>query len=80
VAGLTSDKAVAQLATVKYGHDPRGRVFIEKKADARKRGVPSPDWAEMVMLLFAKAGAPIAAAAEASVPPGGYHADRRRRI
>jgi phage terminase large subunit len=46
-------KAIAQLSSIRYEHDARGRVVIESKEDARKRGVKSPDWAECVMLLFA---------------------------
>jgi phage terminase large subunit len=46
-------KAIAQLSSIHYKHDARGRVVVESKEDARKRGVKSPDWAECVMLLFA---------------------------
>lgn len=46
-------KAIAQLSSIRYKHDARGRVVVESKEDARKRGVKSPDWAECVMLLFA---------------------------
>jgi phage terminase large subunit len=46
-------KAIAQLSSIRYKHDARGRVVVESKEEARKRGVKSPDWAECVMLLFA---------------------------
>lgn len=43
---------VAQMAGPKYGHDSRGRIKIERKDDLRKRGRPSPDRAEAVMLAL----------------------------
>jgi phage terminase large subunit len=52
VMGLTDRTAVAQLAGLRYEHDARGRVKIETKEDARKRGVKSPDRAEAIMLAF----------------------------
>lgn len=51
-AGLADQKTLAQLAGIRYEHDVRGRVAIEKKDDARKRGVKSPDRAEAVALAF----------------------------
>jgi hypothetical protein len=54
VAGLTDEKAIAQLAGVRYSHNSRGQVVIESKGDARKRGVKSPDRAEAVILAFAE--------------------------
>lgn len=51
--GLTDPVAINQLASLRYTHDARGRVVIEKKDDARKRGVKSPDRAEALMLAFA---------------------------
>lgn len=52
LAGLTDQSALSQLAGLRYLHDNRGRIQIEKKADARKRGVKSPDRAEAVALAF----------------------------
>lgn len=52
LAGLTDRTALAQLAGIRYAHDNRGRIAIEKKDDARKRGVKSPDRAEAVVLAF----------------------------
>lgn len=52
LAGLTDQKALAQLAGIRYAHDARGRIVIEKKDDARKRGVKSPDRAEAIALAF----------------------------
>ena len=53
IAGLTDDRTIAQLTSIRYSHNSRGRVQIETKEDARKRGVKSPDRAEAVMLCFA---------------------------
>jgi hypothetical protein len=52
IAGLTDEKAIAQLAAIRYSHNGRGQVVIESKDDARKRGVKSPDRAEAIMLAF----------------------------
>jgi hypothetical protein len=52
LSGLTDRSAMAQLAGLRYLHDSRGRVQIEKKDDARKRGVKSPDRAEAIALAF----------------------------
>jgi hypothetical protein len=53
--GLKDDRAIGQLAGIRYSHNARGQVVIESKEDARKRGVASPDRAEAVMLAFADA-------------------------
>ncbi len=52
LAGLTDRTALAQLAGIRYAHDVRGRIAIEKKDDARKRGVKSPDRAEAIVLAW----------------------------
>jgi len=54
VAGLTDERTIGQLAGSRYRHTARGQVEIERKEDARKRGVKSPDRAEGVMLAFAR--------------------------
>jgi hypothetical protein len=51
--GLREASLTNQLAGIRYKHDSRGRVVIESKEDARKRGVKSPDRAEMLMLTYA---------------------------
>lgn len=53
ISGITDQLAISQLAGLRYQHDARGRIKIESKEDARKRGVKSPDRAEAVMLAFA---------------------------
>lgn len=58
IPGLTDQRAIAQLASLKYKSTPRGQVQIESKEDARKRGIKSPDRAEAIMLCFADEGEP----------------------
>lgn len=53
VAGLTDALALTQLSNMRYTHDSRGRVKIESKDEAQRRGVKSPDRAEALMLAFA---------------------------
>ena len=43
---------VGELVSLRYQHDSRGRVLLERKEDMRKRGVPSPDRADALMLAF----------------------------
>ena len=54
VAGLTDEEMQAQLAGIRYRHTPSGRVEIESKEDAKKRGQQSPDRAEALVLAFAR--------------------------
>lgn len=72
LAGLTDQTTLAQLAGIRYKHDARGKVVIEKKEDARKRGVRSPDRAEAVVLAFwsAPPAAPLAGVLGAAVSTG----------
>lgn len=44
------DRLIGQLSTLRYGYRPDGRLIIESKEEAMKRGVKSPDRAEAVML------------------------------
>ena len=41
-----------QLASLKPGQNSRGQLFIEKKDEARARGLPSPDKADALMMAF----------------------------
>lgn len=50
------DELASQLASLKYKFDSRGRIQIESKEDMRKRGLPSPDKADALMLAFAGTG------------------------
>jgi hypothetical protein len=47
------DKLAAQLGSIKWGIDSRGRIKIESKDDMRKRGLPSPDRADAMAIAFA---------------------------
>lgn len=47
-------EAIGQLSSLRYRHNSRGQIEIESKDDALKRGVPSPDKAESIMLAFAE--------------------------
>lgn len=40
----------AELVSIKWTVDRRGRIVIESKEDMRKRGLPSPDHADAVMM------------------------------
>jgi hypothetical protein len=42
----------AQLGSIKWTLDSRGRIKIESKDDLRKRWLPSPDRAEVVARSF----------------------------
>lgn len=51
LAGLRDQTTISQLTGITYT-EPKGVVTIEKKEDATKRGVASPDRAEALMLAF----------------------------
>lgn len=44
------DDLAAQLGSIRYKYTARGQVVIESKADMKKRGLPSPDRADQLML------------------------------
>ncbi len=46
------DKLMAQLGSIKYKHDTKGRIQIESKDNMRKRGLASPDRADALALTF----------------------------
>lgn len=46
------DRTLAQLAGPLYRSDSSGRIVIERKVEMKRRGVPSPDRAEAVLLAF----------------------------
>ncbi len=43
---------VSELVSLRYHVDSRGRTLLERKEDMRKRGAPSPDRADALMLAF----------------------------
>jgi hypothetical protein len=47
------DELAAQLGAMRYKFTSRGQIQIESKDDMRKRGLPSPDRADAVMLAVA---------------------------
>jgi hypothetical protein len=47
------DELAAQLGALRYKYTSRGQVQIESKDDMRKRGMPSPDRADAMMLAYA---------------------------
>lgn len=54
IEGLTDEATIGQLAGLLTEFDSHGRMKIESKEDARKRGVPSPDRADALMLALCK--------------------------
>ena len=51
--GIPRDaELISELASLRYHYDSRGRLLIESKDKMRKRGVPSPDKADALMLAF----------------------------
>lgn len=72
--------ARGQLASLRWDRGPSGRVKVETKDEMRKRGVPSPDWAESTMLCFAPGGTlPVDAPATDEPPPPPQFANVRQR-
>ncbi len=51
------DELAAQLLSIKWFRTSRGQTQIESKDEARKRGVPSPDRADALMLAFSSSPA-----------------------
>lgn len=51
--GESSPIEEAQLLSLRYGHNTKGQVQMESKEAMAKRGLPSPDDAESLMLCFA---------------------------
>lgn len=47
------DDLAAQLGSIKYKYTARGQVLIESKDDLKKRGLPSPDRADTLMMANA---------------------------
>lgn len=47
------DDLASQLASIRYEYTARGQIKIESKDDMAKRGMPSPDRADTLMLAYA---------------------------
>jgi hypothetical protein len=52
VADVTDEGMQAQLAGIRHRHTAAGRVEIESREDAKKRGQSSPDCAEALVMAF----------------------------
>jgi hypothetical protein len=48
------DQLASQLSSMKWKLDRKGRIQIESKEDMRKRGMPSPDRADAVMMAWVR--------------------------
>lgn len=48
------EETEAQLSTIEFRERLNGQIMIERKEDARKRGVPSPDRAEAEIMAFCR--------------------------
>lgn len=48
------DDLLAQASSIKYRQNSRSQIVIESKDDIKKRGLPSPDDWEALLLAFAK--------------------------
>ena len=46
------NQLIGELAALRYSYDSRGRVLMESKEAMRRRGLPSPDTADALMLAF----------------------------
>ena len=46
------DDLMAQLSIRRYSLTSKGKVLIERKKEMKKRGLPSPDRAEAVVMAF----------------------------
>ena len=46
------EKLIAELTNRKYRMTSKGKIALEKKEDMKKRGLPSPDRADAVVLAF----------------------------
>lgn len=47
------DELASQLGSIRFEYTSRGQIKIESKEDMAKRGMPSPDLADTLMLAFA---------------------------
>lgn len=52
------DDFLAQASSIKYKQNSRSQIVIESKDDIKKRGLPSPDDWEALLLAFAKPSKP----------------------
>jgi hypothetical protein len=50
------DRLIGELTSLHYKVNSQGRLIIESKEDIRKRGLPSPDLADALMMAFCYSG------------------------
>ena len=67
------DDLIAQLGSMRYFHDPKGRIYLESKEERKKRGLPSPDRADAAAM--ASIPAPALALTSADPAPTGLTDD-----
>jgi phage terminase large subunit len=92
IQGIVDDDTYSQLSTLQYSHDSQGRIRVESKEEARKRGQRSPDRAEGLILAYiplqvssfmgpnAGAGRDAGTGARAANPYAGMGAGSGRRM
>ena len=49
----SDQQLIGELAAIQYKYDSQGRILMEPKEESKKRGLPSPDRADALMLSFA---------------------------
>jgi phage terminase large subunit len=50
------EELIAQASGIKYSFHSSGKFVVERKEDMKKRGLPSPDRADAVILTFCEGG------------------------
>lgn len=70
---LPKDDDFYELANMKYKFTSKGQIQIERKEDMKKRGLPSPDVADALMLTFTDSG--ILPVMEQTQPLESYYPD-----
>lgn len=53
-ADLTDDDDWYEMSNIKYKFNSKGQMLLESKDDIKKRGLPSPDIADALVLTFSK--------------------------
>ncbi len=66
------DHLEMELQSPEYRYDNQNRVFLEKKEDMKKRGMPSPDYADALALTFAQ---PVRQRMQGNRPKKNWHKD-----
>ena len=49
---LPDEELMAQLTSIKYAYNLKGQIKVESKKDIKKRGLDSPDCADMLAMLM----------------------------